>query len=136
MKSILLAALLAAASVPAVAGTCAGPAFCDSTPADPSPPVAEPGHGPGQLCLSAESGCVPIVYLKQVVPGPAAGPAAPPYFALALSSVDGYPVLGWAGPCLSGWECPAIYDAAYADLRAVALKARRNIRYANGSGNP
>jgi len=126
--SILLAALLAfaAAAGPALAGTCAGPAPCDSTPTEPT----EPNPGPPQLCLNDALGCVPIVYLKQVIPGTSAGPALAGYFALAFSSVGGYPVMGWAGPCLPGWACPAIFDAAYQDLWSVALKAQRNIRYA------
>lgn len=130
--SILLAALFAfaAAAGPALAGTCVGPAPCGPEwgPGDSNP--AEPTSGPPQLCLNDALGCVPITYLKQVIPGTSAGPALAGYFALAFSSVGGYPVMGWAGPCLPGWACPAIFDAAYQDLWSVALKAQRNIRYA------
>lgn len=123
MKKLLVSLMLSVSSL-AYAGPCAGPAFpcADSPPVEPTPTTA-----PSELCIAGS--CAPIVYLKQVYPGTTPGPAEPGYFVLAFSSVAGYPVVGWQGPCLPAWDCPAIYVGAYNDLYNQATRVNRVMRF-------
>lgn len=96
---------LALAILPALAfgQICPGPGGC--IPTEPT--------GPNELCFREQ--CAPVVYSqfrKMIV---------------AESSVAGYPVIGWAGPCLkpSLAECPDILNQAFEDLRVNALRALR-----------
>lgn len=114
-KSKLLFLTATLASSVAVAEPCFGPGGCSPTP-------AEPITGPAELCLSAELGCVPVLYTKV--------PVAGAWFAIASASVSGYPTLGWSGPCFDGAECPAIYNQAFGDLSTQAVRASRVLRFA------
>lgn len=102
--------------------------------------IAEPCFGPGgcsidtpsnpQLCLN--SVCTTIEYTLISVPGTHTGPAPAPVFALAFSTLDGYPIMGYSGPCMSGWSCPSLYDSAYQSLYNTASIINRHNRYING----
>lgn len=100
-------ALLALAFVPALSfgQICPGPGGC--VPTEPT--------GPDELCFREQ--CAPVIYSQfgKIV--------------IAESSVAGYPVIGWAGPCLkpSLAECPDILNQAFDDLRINALRALRAI---------
>jgi hypothetical protein len=79
------------------------------TPAPPPPAEAR------QLCFP--SGCAPVrfTWLSR--------------FVIAESVLpSGYPVMGWAGPCLSG-QCPEIEEQAERDLWLNARKANRAARF-------
>ncbi len=109
---LILAAVvsLALSSIVAYAGgTCAGPSPC--------PPDNEP-TGPAELCLP--DGCTPVTYSWFGD------------FALAEGAlVNGYRILGWAGPC--DWpdhtKCPDIFNQAFADMRLYGIRANRAQRY-------
>lgn len=97
------------------AGTCAGPAFgpggCpDTLPIQPT--------GPAELCLP--DGCTRVNY------------SFFGDFALAEGTLmNGYRILGWAGPCNSPdhTKCPNIYVQAFEDMRINGLRANRAQRY-------
>lgn len=104
MKKLLLALSLLIAPA-AYAGTCAGPGPCV--------PGNEP-TGPAELCLP--DGCTPVVYSWHGDMVIAEG-----------TLVNGYPVIGWAGPC--GSSCPNIFVQAFEDAKINALRAVRARRY-------
>lgn len=104
MKTVLTAALLLTASM-AVAEPCFGPGGCQSTPEL---------TGPAELCLP--DGCQPIQYswTGDIV--------------VAESQlVNGYSILGWAGPCVheDHAQCPNIFEQAFQDLQINALRTNR-----------
>ncbi|MFZ1327017.1 MAG: hypothetical protein WAT67_13545 [Candidatus Contendobacter sp.] len=119
MKSPIALGLIALSlSAVAAAQTCTGPGPC-AAPIDLSAPT--------ELCLSAALGCAPVAYqrIDGLVPG-----MPPAWFVVAYSSVQGYPVASVAGPCLPGWECPALAAEAFERLRVNALIGQRAIRWA------
>lgn len=97
---------LVLAFVPALAFSqiCPGPGGC--IPTEPT--------GPSELCFREV--CVPVTYSQFGA-----------NLIIAESTVAGYPVIGWAGPCLkqSLSECPDILNQAFEDLRINALRALR-----------
>lgn len=97
----LLVVLLSLVMLPAYSQVCPGPSGC-------SPPT-----GPNELCLREH--CSPVIY------SPLGG------IIIAESNVDGYSVIGWAGPCLksSFAECPDILNQAFSDLEINAFRALR-----------
>lgn len=104
----------------ACTGTSVGPAPC--VPGCVGVPVAPPSFdeptGPNELCLP--EGCQPVSYTW-------AG-----NLVVAESRLEnGYPVMGWSGPCLAltRGQCPDIKNQAFADLRLAALRAHRAQRY-------
>lgn len=109
-------------SAAAAAQTCTGPGPCtDPAPAPSAPPT---------LCLSAALGCSPVIYQRMDWPSAAAGPDMPSWFVAAFATVQGYPVAAIAGPCLPGWECPALAAEAFDRLRIHALVGQRAVRWA------
>lgn len=110
-----------------LSATCVGPdsRFCG----DPIPKI----NGPKELCLNKELGCAPVFYSIiewSSTSGSVFGPTPQtPWFAVAVSHVSGYPVIGVAGPCMSNWQCPAIYEQAYDDMRLRSLIAQRALRW-------
>lgn len=123
MKSLLAVALLITTSLSFAAncpdgqiwqscsGTSPGPGPCiPGCIANPNPPIP----GPAELCLP--DGCQPIQYswTGDIV--------------VAESQlVNGYAVLGWAGPCVHADHalCPNIYEQAFQDLQINALRTTR-----------
>ena len=110
MKTIVAALLFCFAMPPVLAQTCAGPGPC----------VPGSGQliGPDSLCLAKV--CQPVRYAQL------------DDFVTAVSALpDGYPVMGWAGPCHTpnlAQDCPAIAGEAFLDLKNGALheyRARR-----------
>lgn len=97
---------LALAIVPALSfgQVCPGPGGC--VPTEPT--------GPGELCI--RESCAPVIYSQFGA-----------NLIIAESTVLGYPVIGWAGPCLkpSLAECPNMLVQAFEDLRINALRALR-----------
>jgi hypothetical protein len=105
MKYIALLALLLSAHANA---QCFGPAGCN-------PDYAPPASGPTLLCLP--EGCNVVSYSEIN------------HFTVAESVLpNGYPVMGWSGPCLSG-DCPDIRNQAFADLELNAKRANRAQRF-------
>ena len=97
-------------------GTSAGPALCvPGCKAIADSPVVEDGpFGPGELCL--KDACSPVTYFWVGAK------------AVAESRLlNGYEVMGWAGPCLNEdvAQCPDIFNQAFADLRTNALRSNR-----------
>ena len=122
MRIFLLAAVLSAFAAPSVfAQTCAGPGPCTNPAPTPSAPAA--------LCLSAALGCAPVIYQRLDWPAAAAGHDAASWFVAAFSTVRGYPVAAIAGPCLPGWECPALAAEAFERLRVDSLVGQRAVRW-------
>lgn len=141
MKSLVIAGLLFGSSL-VYGQTCVGPAPCPEDivwddcsgpvfgpspqcipgwrpgPTVPPPPADLFPVGPTELCLGA-SGCFPVAY--RVDGG----------FMLAESVLqNGYPVLGWSGPCFGSVDtCPDIGNQAWADLRLNALRIHRALRF-------
>lgn len=102
------------------AGTYPGPSpnppDCPNTPVNP--PLPEEPTGPVRLCI--DGWCESVIYewYKD--------------FALATwTNPTGYPIMGWAGPCLEAQtsSCPDIFNQAFLDLRLNALRVHRGIRY-------
>lgn len=133
MKTLLFAALLFPFAVLASFcpedyryNDCSGPQFggggcvpgCEPdftyvgpAPLPPLPPVVEAR----QLCFPV--GCAPVrfTWLSKFVIAESALPS-------------GYPVMGWAGPCLSG-QCPEIEEQAYQNLWWNSRMANRAARF-------
>lgn len=103
MKYITLLALILSSS--AYAQGCFGPAC---TPPEQPEPEA-------WLCLP--EGCQPVVYSEIN------------RFTIAESFLpNGYPVLGWSGPCLQD-VCADVKNQAFTDLELNAKRANRAQRY-------
>ena len=83
---------------------CPGPAGC--VPSEPT--------GPSELCI--RESCASVTYSQFGA-----------NLMIAESTVVGYPVIGWAGPCLKPTlsECPDILNQAFDDLQTNALRALR-----------
>jgi hypothetical protein len=96
-------------------GVCTGPGDCTATTVLDKPT---------QLCVNAEFGCTYVYYVQEDYRGEGAA-----WFALAQSTVQGYPVIGSAGPCLLNEDCPNIYRQAYDALRMNALAVNRAMRF-------
>lgn len=119
MRTLLLAVLLLpvlALSQPCFSPGCGGEVCVGPGPCGP----VNPGPvGPTELCLP--EGCALVAY------------AWHGDMALAGAQLpNGYPLLGWAGPCLSAdrAQCPNIFIQAFDDLRTNALRANRAQRFA------
>lgn len=81
--------------------------------------LAQPCFSPGpcdpELCLP--SGCVAVTYTTL------------DSFIIASAKLpNGYPVIGWSGPCLDA-ACPDLANQAFADLELNAKRANRAQRY-------
>jgi len=120
MKKLIGAAALSVFSIAAIAecvngaweGPWTGPApeppACDGAMVDPTPASSE-------LCFP--SGCSPVVYEWSDT------------FRLAKSTLpNGYPMMGWSGPCVSG-DCPEIDQQAFGSLFWNARQAHRAERF-------
>jgi hypothetical protein len=86
----------------------------------PSLVMAEPCFSPAcpvpeyQLCFAT---CAPVQFTTVGA------------FTLASSQLpNGYPVVGWSGPCFDG-NCPDVKNQAFADLELNAKRANRAQRY-------
>jgi len=122
MKTVLTAALLLTASL-SFAATCPDGQIwqsCSGTSAGPGPCIpgcigdSAPVAGPAELCLP--DGCQPVQYswMGDIV--------------VAESMLmNGYSVLGWAGPCVHEDRllCPNIFEQAFQDLTINALRSTR-----------
>lgn len=103
MKYSFLLALILSAQASA---QCFGPGGCIEP---------EPIAGPSLLCLP--EGCHPVNYTE--ING----------FTVAESTLpNGWPVLGWSGPCTTG-SCPDIRNQAFSDLEMNAKRANRAQRW-------
>ena len=93
-----------------------GPCVPGCIPDPNAPPPPGPGPtGPNNLCIAGV--CHPVVYTwfgKMAV-------------AESKVTASGYPVMGWAGPCLFAdiKRCPDIRNQAFLDLKLNALRANR-----------
>lgn len=107
MKYIILLVSVLVLSSSAYAQACFSPGCPTGEPAQPI--------GPTELCLP--DGCQPVTYSE--IGG----------FTLAGSFLsNGYPIIGWSGPCLSE-TCPDIRNQAFSDLEMNAKRANRAQRY-------
>lgn len=120
MKSLLAVALLITTSLSFAANCPDGQIWksCSGTSAGPGPCVAgcivNPLPGPAELCLP--EGCQPVMYswTGDIV--------------VAESQLmNGYSVLGWAGPCVHAdhAQCPDIFNQAFQDLQINSLRSNR-----------
>lgn len=104
MKSLFLTAALFSG---AVSAQCFGPVCPDSQP------VIDP-IGPTVVCVET---CTPVTY------------AWFGQFIIAETVLpNGYPIIGWSGPCFDG-ICPDAPNQAAADLRMNALRVNRAQRF-------
>ena len=125
MKAIPLVVALTLFTAPTLACNSFGPDY-DPTPCPPDvtpPPVCvspalgceDPQPmGPVELCLPEGCTLVSYSWLGDMA---LAGATLP----------NGYPVIGWSGPCLSAdrAQCPNILMQAWTDLQLNALRANR-----------
>lgn len=98
MKSLLIALTLC--SSVSIAQPCFSPGPCDPAP---------------ELCLP--NGCVAVTYT-----------ALDSFIIASAKLPNGYPVIGWSGPCLDE-DCPDLAKQAFADLELNAKRANRAQRY-------
>jgi hypothetical protein len=85
------------------------PALANSEPCF-SPSCTEPEY---QLCFAT---CQPVTFTNHG------------QFLLATSQLpNGYPVIGWSGPCFG--DCPDLKNQAFADLELNAKRVNRAQRY-------
>lgn len=107
MKKLILAVSLCLFSTIAFSQVCAGPGPCV-----PTEPVI-----PTELCI--RDVCTPINYnqLDKIV--------------IANSNINGYAIIGWAGPCLKETiqQCPDIFNQAVSDLYINATRALRAVEF-------
>lgn len=98
------------------------PPTCPQEPITPSdPPDPKYGTGPLEICLNATLGCAPVIYKVARFDGAE--------FALAFATIDGYPLVGSAGPCLYYQDCRGMNGVAYSQLVAAGQNAMRAIRF-------
>lgn len=113
--SLLVVGLLAMA--PVMAQDCDGPTV------GPAPCVEDATAPPKELCLGSHA-CGDVVYQQSFPWAPSQA-----WFVQATTEVDGYLVSVVVGPCMPGWDCPALYWQAFDALRVEGLKATRVLRF-------
>ena len=93
-------------------GVYVGPGPCFSPACGPELPIQP--TGPAELCLPEGCNTVGYGWYGDM--------------AVAASQLpNGYPIMGWSGPCLSAdrSQCPNIFVQAWTDLQLNALRANR-----------